>query len=88
VQQEKVDKSFTQSYKGLVMYNKDHGITTISHHVILEHFAILKLYQMRCSIATTQSNAPPIAKKRKKLHVASISDFFKNGTPYIYKNKP
>jgi hypothetical protein len=32
-----------------VMYNKDHGITTMSHHGRSEHSTILKLYQMQCS---------------------------------------
>ncbi len=46
VQQEKVGQSSTQSEKNLVMYNKDHDTTTMNCHVILKHFAILKLYQI------------------------------------------
>jgi nitrate/TMAO reductase-like tetraheme cytochrome c subunit len=37
VQQEEVDQSSTQSQKGFIMYNKDHGITAMNPHVVLKH---------------------------------------------------
>jgi len=46
VQQEKVDQSSTQSWKGLVMYNRDHGTIAMSCHVASGNFIILRLYQM------------------------------------------
>jgi len=46
VQQEKVDQSFTQSWKGLVMYNKDHNTFAMSYHVAFGHSIVLRLYQI------------------------------------------
>jgi len=37
VQQKEVDQSSTQSQKGFIMYNKDHGITAMNRHVVSKH---------------------------------------------------
>jgi hypothetical protein len=42
IQQEVVGKNSTQNWKGLVMYNKDHGTTAMSQHVAFEHYVVLK----------------------------------------------
>ncbi len=44
----KKQSNFTQSWKGLVKYNKDHGTTTMSCHVSFEHFVVLTLYRVWC----------------------------------------
>ncbi len=64
VQQEEVDQNSTQSQKGLVMYNKDHGIIAMNH-VALEHFRVLKLYQMQHFNVTTHLMFPRLLRKRR-----------------------
>jgi len=87
VQQEKVDQNYTQSWKGLVIYNEDHGTTTMSCYVASKYFVVLKLYQMQRSNVVTQFDAPQSAKKKKKKpSMASIFYFFNNGTPYKKTN--
>jgi hypothetical protein len=44
IQQKENNQNSTQSWKGLVKYNKDHGTTTMSHHVSSKHSTILALY--------------------------------------------
>jgi hypothetical protein len=46
VQQEKVDQSSTQSWKGLVMYNEDHSTIAMNCHVVSRNSIVLRLYQM------------------------------------------
>jgi hypothetical protein len=40
--EEVVVQSSTQNWKRLIMYNKNHGITSMSEHVVSRHFAMLK----------------------------------------------
>ncbi len=47
IQQEVLGESSTQNHKGLVMYIKDHGITTMNQHVAFEHSTMLKQYNIR-----------------------------------------
>ncbi len=42
VKQEEVHQTLTQSKKGLVMYNKDHGTIAMNCDVTSKHFIILK----------------------------------------------
>jgi hypothetical protein len=61
--QQEVDQSSTQSWKGLVMYNKDHGTIAMSCHVAFGHSIVLRLYQMRRFGATTQFDVPKLLRR-------------------------
>jgi hypothetical protein len=58
VQEEELDQSSTQSWKGLVMYNNDHGTTAMSCHVAYGHSIVLRLYQMLHFGVATQYHVP------------------------------
>jgi len=49
-------QKITQSQKGMVMYNKVHGTTNMSHHVASMHYATLDLYKTQCFNVTKHSN--------------------------------
>lgn len=56
VQQEELGQKFTQSQKGMVMYNKVNGTTNMKHNVVSMHCATLELYKTQCFNATKHSD--------------------------------
>jgi len=82
VQQKEVDQSSTQSWKGLVMHNKDHGTIAMSYHVVFRHSIVLRLYQMQHFGVATQFDVPKLLRRGRSHCTASISDFFNSQTPY------
>jgi len=66
MQQQENYQNYTQSSKGLVKHNKDHGIIAINDHVSFKHCAVLALSQARRqSFITLALINHQIIKKRK-----------------------
>jgi hypothetical protein len=87
MQQQENNQNSTQSWKGLIKYNKDHGIIAMSDHVSSKHYAVTALSQaQQWSITTMALTDHQITKKKKKLTISFIVGFFT--TKVFYKKKP
>lgn len=81
IQQEVIRESSTQNWKKLIMYNKNHGITAMSQHVVSKHSAMLKQYNTWWTTTTIIIVIHQISKKWKNPSIASIANFFNSGVP-------
>jgi len=72
----------TWDEKGLVMYNKDHGMIAKNKHVISKHSNVLSLYKTQRNATNLIPNVHQPSSKRKKSTTNSIVDFFCNRIPY------
>jgi len=62
--QQKVEQNNTHHYKGLVMYNNEDGITTMTRHVFSKYSIVLGLYRVQRPIdANVSPNAQQFSKK-------------------------
>jgi hypothetical protein len=58
------------------MYNKEHGITTMTRHVLSKHFIVLGLYKDKRPIdANVSPNAQQFCKKWKNPTTQSLDDY-------------
>jgi hypothetical protein len=46
--QQDVDYNFAKHWKRLIIYNQNHGTTTMNHQVVIKHFVVLNKYNTWC----------------------------------------
>jgi hypothetical protein len=74
--QQEVEQNNTHCYKGLLMYNKEHGIAIMTRHVLSMHFIVLGLYKDKRPIdANVSPNAQQFSKKWKNPTTHSLYDY-------------
>ncbi len=74
--QQEVEQNNTHHYKGLVIYNKEHGITTMIRHVFSKHSIALGFYKAQRPIdANVSPNAQQFSKKWKNPTTHSLDDY-------------
>ncbi len=73
--QQKVEQNNTHHYKGLVMYNKEHEIATMTRHVFWKHYVGLGSYKAQRPIdANVSPDTQQFSKKQKNPTIHSLDD--------------
>ncbi len=74
--QQEVEQNNAHHYKGLVMYNKEDGITIMTRHVFSKHSIVLGLYRVQRPIdANVSPNAQQFSKKWENPTPHSLNDY-------------
>jgi hypothetical protein len=73
-------------WKGFVMYNKYHGMTTMSNYVISKYYNLLSIYKSQKNVINLITNVHQPFKKIQNLTTNSFTNFFCNRFPYKKSN--